>query len=153
MKNIVVYFSATGITREVAKEVSNILNCDLLEIKPKVNYTEEDLDWNNPNSRSSLEMKDLSSRPEIIKKLDNLNNYDTIYLGFPIWWGIAPTIVNTFLESYDLSNKTIITFATSGGSNIGESTSKLEVSAKNSKFINGRVINKYNVKEFIDDIK
>ena len=120
MNNILVaYFSATGITAKVAKKLAEIAEADLFEIKPVVPYTEVDLDWRNKNSRSSIEMAEKSSRPEIAERLENMDDYDTIYLGFPIWWYIAPTIINTFLESYDMSEKDIILFATSGGSGFG----------------------------------
>jgi len=148
-KKLVAFFSASGITRNVATRLTELTQGDLLEIKAKIPYTEEDLDWRNKQSRSTIEMQDKTSRPEIIKEKENLDDYDVIYLGFPIWWGIAPTIVNTFLESYNLNGKTIITFATSGGSGMGNSTKELEVSAPNANFINGKVININNVEEFL----
>jgi len=152
-KKLIAYFSVSGVTKEVATKVAEIVGGDLFEIKAKVPYTEEDLNWMNKQSRSSIEMNDKSSRPEVENKVNNMNEYDTIYLGFPIWWGVAPTIVNTFLESYDLSNKKIITFATSGGSGIGNSTNELKVSAPNATFINGKVINMGNVADFVNDME
>lgn len=130
MKKLVTYFSCTGFTKKFAEEIANKLNCDIKEIKPSVAYTEEDLDWTVKDSRSTIEMKDLSSRPSILKELDNLDEYDTIYVGYPIWWGKAPTIINTFLEMYDLTGKTIIPFATYHSSGIGESDKYLEPSCK-----------------------
>ena len=106
MNNILVaYFSASGITAKVAQEIVQEINADIFEIKPVNPYTDADLDWTDSNSRSSIEMKNLSFRPEIAEKLDNMENYDTIFLGFPIWWYIAPTIINTFLESYNFTEK------------------------------------------------
>lgn len=115
-KILVTYFSASGVTKSVAKRLANIVNGDLYEIEPKERYTDEDLDWRNKQSRSSLEMKNNESRPEIILKNIDIDNYDTILIGFPIWWGIAPRVVNTFIESINLNGKTIIPFCTSGGS-------------------------------------
>ena len=132
MNNILVaYFSASGITAKVAQEIVQEINADIFEIKPVNPYTDADLDWTDSNSRSSIEMKNLSFRPEIAEKLDNMENYDTIFLGFPIWWYIAPTIINTFLESYNFTGKTIIPFFTSGGSGAGQTDEKLHVSAPN----------------------
>ncbi len=128
MKNLVAYFSASGITKEVAKKLANVVEGDLYEIVPEIPYTKEDLNWMDKNSRSSIEMRDHSSRPGIDGGLGSINEYDTIYLGFPIWWYIAPTIVNTFLESYDFSGKKIIVFATSGSSGLGNTIEELKPS-------------------------
>lgn len=119
MKNLVVYFSATGRTKKVAENLAKAVSGDLFEIVPKQKYTDEDLDWTNPKSRSSVEMNNLSYRPEILNKLNNIKEYDSIFLGFPIWWYREPTIIDTFLEQYDFSNRKIIPFATSGGSGMG----------------------------------
>ncbi len=127
---LVAYFSATGTTEKLAERVASVLKADIFEIKPKEPYTREDLNWNNQNSRSSREMNNRSFRPEIKEKLANIEDYDTIYVGFPIWWYIAPTIINTFLESYDLTGKTIIPFATSGGSGMGNTNKELKDSCK-----------------------
>lgn len=127
---LVAYFSATGTTEKLAERVASVLKADIFEIKPKEPYTREDLNWNNQNSRSSKEMNDRSFRPEIKEKIANIEDYDTIYVGFPIWWYIAPTIINTFLESYDLTGKTIIPFATSGGSGMGNTNKELKDSCK-----------------------
>ena len=119
-KKLVAYFSASGVTAKVAERLSESIGADLHEITPKVRYTDADLDWRDKTSRSSIEMTNPASRPEIERIRDNMQDYDTIYLGFPIWWYIAPTIINTFLESYDLTGKTIVPFATSGGSGMGK---------------------------------
>lgn len=130
MKNniLVAYFSATGTTARVAKKIAEVVNGDLFAIIPVKNYTEADLDWHNQASRSSREMQDKKSRPAIANQVSNMGDYDQIFLGFPIWWYQAPTIINTFLESYDLTNKIIIPFATSGGSGMGKTNDYLKVS-------------------------
>ena len=119
-KVLVTYFSCSGVTKSVAQNIADITGGDIFEIEPKVPYTSKDLNWMDKNSRSSVEMNNPNSRPEIAKKVSNMADYDTIYIGFPIWWYVAPTIINTFLESYDFSGKTIIPFATSGGSGVGK---------------------------------
>ena len=116
---LVAFFSASGVTAALAQRLSRAAGADLFEIKPAVPYTSADLDWTNASSRSSVEMKNPASRPEIAEKLPNMADYDVVFLGFPIWWYVAPTIINTFLESYDFSGKTIALFATSGGSPMG----------------------------------
>lgn len=141
-KVLVAYFSATGTTKRVAENLAKATGGDLYEIKPAVAYTSADLDWTNKNSRSSVEMKDYNSRPEMAKDDFSVKEYDTIYLGFPIWWYIAPTIVNTFLEKHDFSNKKIILFATSGGSGFGKTVQNLKPSVSNSTVIvEGNVLN------------
>lgn len=139
-KKLTVYFSASGVTANVAKALAEAAGTDLFEIKPAVPYTAADLNWQDKNSRSSVEMKDLSSRPEIAEKLGNMDDYDVIFLGFPIWWYIAPTIINTFLESYDFSGKKIVLFATSGGSGFGKTAEKLSNSCKGAELITGRLL-------------
>ncbi|MDO5521511.1 MAG: flavodoxin [bacterium] len=119
-KKLVAYFSATGVTEGVAKKLANVTEGDLFEIKPQTPYTSADLDWNNKDSRSSVEMSDPSSRPAIATKVDNMDEYDTVFIGFPVWWYVAPTIINTFLESYDFAGKNIVLFATSGSSQLGD---------------------------------
>jgi len=126
---LVAYFSASGVTARVAEKVARAVNGDLFEIEPTIPYSNADLNWNNPKSRSTLEMKDLTSRPSISGKVDKMNQYSTVFIGFPIWWYIAPTIINTFLESYDFKGKKIILFATSGGSGMGKTKEKLQPSA------------------------
>lgn len=143
-KNVLVaYFSATGTTKKVAENLSKAIGADIYEIKPKKAYSNEDLDWTNKNSRSSVEM-DKKIKPEIEKKNFNLDlsKYEKIFLGFPIWWYVAPTIINTFLESYDFSNKTIILFATSGGSRFGKTIENLKPSvSETAKIIEGDILN------------
>lgn len=129
-KKLVAYFSASGVTAKLAKRLANAVDADIFEIKPEKPYTTADLDWTNKKSRSSVEMNDKSFRPAVAEKLDNIADYDTIYVGFPIWWYVAPTIINTFLEQYDLTGKTIIPFATSGSSLMGKTNSELAPSCK-----------------------
>lgn len=137
---LVAYFSASGITEELAKRIADIKGADLFEIQPKIHYTDADLNWRDENSRSTVEMRDKTSRPEIANKVDDMDKYDTIYVGFPIWWYVAPTIINTFLESYNLSGKTIIPFATSGGSDYGKTTQAIAGSCKGANLVEGEVI-------------
>ena len=118
MNTLVAYFSATGTTKAVAKELAEAAGATLYEIKPEVKYTAADLDWRDKQSRSTLEMQDKSSRPAIVKDLKDADSYDVIYIGFPVWWYTAPTIINTFIEAYGFAGKTVIFFATSGGSDI-----------------------------------
>ena len=143
-KKLVAYFSASGVTAKVAETLAEAIGADIFEIEPKVPYTEADLNWMNKKARSTIEMSDPASRPEIAAKRDNMKDYDTIFVGFPIWWYVAPTIINTFLESYDLTGKTIIPFATSGGSDIGKTNERLTPSCKGAKLLNGKVF-KHNV--------
>lgn len=131
MKTLVAYFSCSGVTRKVAQSIAKINHGDLYEIKPVVPYTIADLNWNDSHSRSSLEMKDKTSRPAIVMDIEDMKQYDMIFIGFPIWWYVAPTIINIFLESYDFDGKTIIPFATSGGSQAGETDKYLKVSCSN----------------------
>lgn len=127
-KVLVAYFSASGVTADAAKKVAEAAGADLYEICPEVPYTQADLDWQDQNSRSSVEMKDKASRPKIADKNADVAGHDTILLGFPIWWYTAPTIINTFLESYDFSGKKIVLFATSGSSGFGGTVSDLKKS-------------------------
>lgn len=138
-KILVAYFSASGVTANVAKVLSSVLMSDVFEIKPEKPYTEADLDWRNHKSRSSIEMKDKTSRPAIQGKVENMDKYDIIYVGFPIWWYVAPTIINTFLEQYDLTGKTIIPFATSGSSDMGETNTVLLPSCPGAILLDGKV--------------
>jgi len=138
-KKLVAYFSASGVTAKVAENLSDALGADLFEIVPKVRYTKADLDWRDKNSRSTIEMNDPSSRPEIEALRDNVSDYNMIFVGFPIWWYVAPTIINTFLESYDLAEKKIIPFATSGGSGMGKTNEKLAVSCPGAQLAEGKV--------------
>jgi flavodoxin len=124
-KKLVAFFSASGVTTQLAKTLSEAIGADLYQIQPEVEYTTADLDWNDKQSRSTIEMQDSASRPAIADKNANIAAYDVVFVGFPIWWYVAPTIINTFLESYDFSGKTIVPFATSGGSALGETNEKL----------------------------
>lgn len=143
-KKLVAYFSASGVTAKTAKTLSEAAGADLYEIKPAVPYTKDDLNWMDKQARSTVEMNDLSFRPAIADHDAGVENYDVIFLGFPIWWYIAPTIINTFLESYDFSGKTIVLFATSGGSGFGKTVDGLRGSVaadtviKEGKLLNGR---------------
>lgn len=138
-RKLVAYFSASGVTAKVAEKLSEAIGADLYAIEPEVPYTKADLDWMDKKSRSTIEMNNPASRPAITGKRDNMNDYDTVFVGFPIWWYVAPTIINTFLESYDLTDKTIIPFATSGGSDMGKTNEKLLPSCKGAKLLNGKV--------------
>lgn len=148
-KILVAVFSPTGTTRKIADMISEITGADSYEIKPAKKYTSNDLDWDNKLSRSSVEMMDQNSRPELADKNAKIDNYDTIFLGFPIWWYVAPRIIQTFLESYNFDGKTIVTFATSGGSGFGDTLSNLEHSAPDSKFIQGRVFRGHTEKDTV----
>ena len=142
MKTLVAYFSASGITASVAKEVASAANADLYEIKPGVRYTSADLNWMDKKSRSFVEMSNPASRPEIVKDLPDLSQYDTVIIGFPIWWYVAPTIINTFLESGDFSGKKIALFATSGGSGFGKTVQNLKPSVDTSaQFVSEKLLN------------
>lgn len=138
-RKLVAYFSASGVTAKVAEKLSEAIGADLYAIEPEVPYTKADLDWMDKKSRSTIEMNNPASRPAIAGKRDNMNDYDTVFVGFPIWWYVAPTIINSFLESYDLTGKTIIPFATSGGSDMGKTNEKLLPSCKGAKLLDGKV--------------
>lgn len=140
-KILVAYFSASGVTAKAAGKLAEVANADLYEIKPEVPYTSADLNWMDKKSRSSLEMNDKASRPAIADRVENMDEYDTIFVGFPIWWYVAPTIINTFLESYDFSGKTIIPFATSGGSGMGRTNESLKPSCPGATLMQGKMLN------------
>ena len=140
-KKLVAFFSASGITAQAAHILAEAAGADLYEIKPAVPYTNADLDWMNKKSRSSIEMNDKASRPAIADTDAHVADYDVVFVGFPIWWYIAPTIINTFLERYNFSGKKIVLFATSGGSGFGKTVSNLQPSAPNAKIIEGKVLN------------
>ena len=141
MKKLIAFFSASGTTRKAAIALSLITEADLFEIKPAEPYTARDLDWNDRKSRSSLEMKDPGSRPELKEAEVDLEDYDMIYIGFPIWWGIAPRAVNTFIESNDLEGKEIVIFATSGGSALSPAVNDLAGKYPNLKIRSGKLLN------------
>lgn len=140
-KTLVAFFSASGVTRQVAQKLAAAAQADLYEIKPAVPYTQADLNWRDKSSRSSVEMQDPSSRPQLADTDAKIEQYDRILLGYPIWWYMAPTIINTFLESYDFSGKSIILFATSGGSGFGKSIEELSPSCPNAVIREGRMLN------------
>lgn len=140
-KTLVAYFSASGVTRGVAQQLAEVAGADLHEIKPAQPYTDADLDWRNKQSRSSVEMKDKSSRPAITDKLQNMKDYDVVYVGFPIWWYTCPTIVNTFMEAYNFQGKTVIPFATSGGSSIKKACEDLKTTYPNINWKEGKLLN------------
>lgn len=140
-KAIVVYFSATGTTRQVATQIAAAANADIMEIKPAQPYTDADLDWNNSQSRSSREINNLKSRPAIKDSKKNLAGYDVVFIGYPIWWNLAPTIVNTFIESSSLNGKTVIPFATSGGSSITNSVEQLKALYPKINWTDGKLLN------------
>ena len=141
-KTLVAYFSATGTTAQAAKLLAKAAGADLYEIRPAVPYTKADLNWMDDKSRSSLEMHDPSSRPAIAGRAENMDAYDRIFLGFPIWWYVAPALINSFLESYDFSGKTIILFATSGGSGFGKTVEGLKGSVSpTARIMGGRLLN------------
>lgn len=142
MKKLVAFFSASGVTKSTAETLAKEIGADLFEIEPKEAYTKADLDWTNSSSRSTVEMKNKSFRPEMVKKTLDLSEYDTIFVGFPIWWYVAPTIINTFGESYNFSGKTIVPFATSGGSGMGKTTEELIPSFKGANVVEGKVVNR-----------
>ena len=138
-KKLVAYFSASGVTASLARNLASAIGADLFEIKPDVPYTKADLDWTNKNSRSSVEMSDPSSRPAIAAMPEDIDGYDTVFVGFPIWWYVAPTIVNTFLEGLDLKGKAVVPFATSGGSGMGKTNERLSPSCPGAKLVEGKV--------------
>ena len=140
-KILVAYFSATGTTKGVAEHIANGLNADIYEIVPEEAYTDADLDYNDNNSRTTIEMNDPDARPAISGSVENMEQYDIIFVGYPIWWGEAPRIVSTFMESYDFSGKTIVPFCTSGGSGIGSSASNLERLTSGATWLDGRRLN------------
>jgi flavodoxin len=147
-KKLVTYFSVSGVTAGLAKTLSKATGADIYEIKPEVTYTKADLNWEDTTSRSTLEQQDLSSRPAIADKNANIADYEVIFVGFPIWWHIAPTLINTFLESYDFSGKTIILFATSGSEEFGGTKEKLQPSVSDTTIITeGKVIKSSSSKE------
>ncbi len=149
-KKLVAYFSASGITRKVAEMIAEAADCDIYEITPKVAYTKADLNWMDKKSRSSVEMNDKKIRPELADNTIDISGYDEIILGFPIWWYVAPTIINTFLEAYDFAGKQIVLFATSGGSGFGNTVKELQPSAPNAQIVEGRLLNRASKTEITD---
>ena len=152
-KRLVVYFSASGTTRKVAEMIASAADADMYEIVPKQPYSKADLNWMDKKSRSSVEMSDKNYRPEITDTDAHIGMYDEIILGFPIWWYVAPTIINTFLENYDFSGKKIVLFATSGGSGFGNTVRELKPSAPNAVFVEGKVFGKNTKQEIAEWVK
>lgn len=150
-KFLIAYFSASGVTAKAAKKLAEAANADIYEITPRIPYTKADLNWMDKKSRSSIEMNDKCFRPEIAGKVSNMSDYNVVFLGFPIWWYVAPTIINTFLESYDFSDKKIIPFATSGGSGLGNTVEELKTSAVNAEFLQGKMLNGNLSKESLEE--
>lgn len=148
-KILVAYFSATNTTEGVAQQIADSLSADLYEIVPKQPYTDADLDYHDDNSRSTIEMNDPSARPAISGSVEDMEQYNIVFIGFPIWWSEAPRIVNTFMESYDFSNKTIVPFCTSGGSGIGSSATNLEALTDNATWLSGTRLNSGSSREAI----
>ena len=146
-KVLVAYFSASGVTKGVAQQLAEVTGGTLHEIKPAQPYTDADLDWHNKQSRSSVEMQDKSSRPAITDKLKNMQDYDIIYVGFPIWWYTCPTIINTFMEAYDFKGKTVIPFATSGGSSIKKACEDLKAAYPEVNWKEGKLLNRVSKKD------
>ena len=149
-KKLVAYFSASGVTKAAAERLAKAAKADLFEIKPAVPYTQADLDWTNKKSRSSVEMNNPNSRPEIAEKVSNMGDYDTVLIGFPIWWYVAPTIINTFVESYDFTGKTLVPFATSGGSGMGRTVDELRKLCPNANWKAGKMVNGVSDKALAD---
>lgn len=149
-KVLVAYFSASGVTKKVAQRLAKAAGADLFEICPVAPYTHADLNWTDKNSRSSLEMNDPASRPEIAEKLPDMADYDTVFIGFPIWWYVAPRIIDTFVESYDFSGKTLVPFATSGGSGMGKTVEKLKELCPDANWKSGKLLNSASDQELAD---
>ena len=138
-KKLVAYFSASGVTKSVAQKLAEAAGADIYEIRPKVPYTRADLNWNDNNARSTVEMRDKKYRPELADNNAEISGHDVIFIGFPVWWYVAPTIINTFLEAYDFTGKTIILFATSGGSGFGNTVAELRPSAPGAVIREGKL--------------
>lgn len=152
-KSVICYFSATGTTKRVAEELSKIINVDLFEIEPVQKYTSEDLDWTNKKSRSTIEMEDENFRPEVKNKLENINDYKNIIIGFPVWWYKEPTIIDTFIEENNLRNKNVYVYVTSGGSTVAESLKHMKEKYPNINFVSGKTLNNINEEEIKEWIK
>lgn len=150
MKKLVAYFSASGVTKAVAERLAKAAEADLFEIKPAVPYTRSDLDWTNKQSRSSVEMSNPDSRPAIAELFPDMKDYDVVFIGFPIWWYVAPTIISTFVESYDFSGKTLVPFATSGGSGMGSTVEVLKALCPTARWTSGRMLNHISDEQIAD---
>lgn len=151
-KRLVAFFSASGTTKKVAEMIASAVDADMYEIMPKQPYSKADLNWMDKKSRSTIELSDKTIRPELADTDLDMSQYDEIILGFPIWWYVAPTIINTFLEKYDLAGKKIILFATSGGSGFGNTVKELQPSAPKAEFVEGKLLtraNKQDIENFV----
>ena len=156
MKTLVAYFSATGTTETLARDLAAVTGGTLYQIKPEVKYTDADLDWRDKNSRSSIEMQDKSSRPAFVKDLKDADSYDRIFIGFPVWWYTAPTIINTFIEEYGFEGQTVIFFATSGGSTIDKANKDFKAAYPEINWKAGKVLNdasKKDLKAWVESLK
>lgn len=149
-KKLVAYFSASGTIKKTAERLAKAAGADLFEIKPAVPYTDADLNWMDKKSRSSMEMNDPGFRPEIAVKVENMTDYDTVFIGFPIWWYVAPRIISTFVESYDFSGKTLVPFATSGGSGMGRTVDELKKLCPDADWRAGKMLNGVSDKALAD---
>ena len=149
-KKLVAYFSGSGTTKKAAERLAKAAGADLFEIKPAIPYSSADLNWMDKKSRSSVEMSDPASRPEIAERLPNMADYDTVFIGFPIWWYVAPHIINTFVESYDFSEKTLVPFATSGGSGMGRTVDELKKLCPGANWKAGKMMNDVSDKVLAD---
>lgn len=149
-KKLVAYFSASGVTESVARNLSQTAGADLYRIQPEVPYTSADLDWMNKKSRSSIEMNDPASRPAIVAGDLEISSYDVVFLGFPVWWYVAPTIINSFLETYNFSGKTVIPFATSGSSGIENCEKKLQQQYPSINWKSGKLLNGHPGQDVLD---
>ena len=154
MKKLVAYFSVSGVTKAAAERLAKAADADLFEIKPRTPYTRADLNWTNKKSRSSVEMSNPDFRPEIAEKILNIDDYDIVFIGFPIWWYVAPNIISTFLESYDFSGKRLIPFATSGGSGFGKTLDVLKpLCSDTAMWSDGKMMNRVSDKDILNWLK
>lgn len=149
-RKLIAYFSASGTTKKAAEHLAKAVGADLFEIKPVAPYSSADLNWMDKKSRSSMEMNDSASRPEIAERLPNMADYETIFIGFPIWWYVAPHIIATFVENYDFTGKTMIPFATSGGSGMGKTLDELKKLCPNAAWKEGKLLNRVSEKELAE---
>ncbi|MBP5565133.1 MAG: NAD(P)H-dependent oxidoreductase [Lachnospiraceae bacterium] len=156
-KSLVAYFSASGVTKKVATKLASAIGADIFEIVPKELYTSADLNWMDKKSRSSVEMNDRNCRPEIASKVNDMSKYDTVYVGFPVWWYREPSIIDTFMEAYDFTDKKVITFCTSGGSGLGDSAKNMQALATGAKVIDGKKfssgVSEADLKKWADSIE
>lgn len=152
-KNLICYFSATGTTKNIAQTLSSLISADLFEIEPVNEYTSKDLDWNDKNSRTTIESENESIRPEVKSRVENLDNYENIIIGFPVWWYKEPSIIDTFIEENDLTHKNVYVFVTSGGSSFTGSLKHLKEKYPNINFFSGKTLNSVNSDDVLDWIE